>query len=648
MKNKRILAIIISILVVAIISVCFVSCKDTEEKLHSGQTESGDIDSGDNDGDLPSGEIGSGDASEDITKEDLEDTTFTLDGITYLVNMGMAEINRVADNGQREITIPAQVEYKGLVFDIRQINSSAFADTAFDKVILSEGIEKLNDYAFAESYVHNVILPDTLESIGKYAFMINKNIVSIDIPDSVTVLGKGAFYGCSALESITLPDSVRSLANCIFEGCVSLKNISLPNINYTTMNQLFNAYDGEKEYKVETVEVRSGSIYSRAFSSFSVDEVILGKDVNSIDERSFQDNSTLTKVHVKGNIDSVKKEAFENCTALESIQFDGIVKVLEVSAFSGCIKLESLVFNDGLTEIKPLAFYGCKSLRNVVIPATVETIDITALAECEKLDVLYIPESVNTITKNYITSDNIKTILRAQAKSKPDGWDSNALYGITVLWDGDNDGGMTEEGTIYASDGKFDYLLQAPYAVLHSRAFANDDENIVIPETVEYQGSSYSVVIIKVNAFSDDEVMKSVTVPQSVKYIGEDAFNWCKNLTEVNMYGVEEICMGAFEHCVSLAEIELPATLKDINQRAFAYTALTSVTIPAATHNITSDVFENCDNLQEIIFEDPTNWRYCEEFIDPENIKEVYMNFTNPVSPEDFYSPGDTRFYYNH
>jgi hypothetical protein len=63
----------------------------------------------------------------------------------------------------------------------------------------------------------------------------------------------------------------------------------------------------------------------------------------------------------------------------------------------------------------------------------------------------------------------------------------------------------------------------------------------------------------------------AITVPGTVKSIVPFTFQQCKNLEEVRFCeGTEKICAWAFKDCISLKNIYLPVTLKDISDQAFA------------------------------------------------------------------------------
>ena len=102
---------------------------------------------------------------------------------------------------------------------------------------------------------------------------------------------------------------------------------------------------------------------------------------------------------------------------------------------------------------------------------------------------------------------------------------------------------------------------------------------IVIPESVEHEGSAYSVTSIGEQAFHDCSGLTSVTIPNSVTSIGEQAFWFCSGLTSVTIpNSVTSIGFQAFWNCSGLTSVTIGNSVTSIGVQAFyCSTALENV-----------------------------------------------------------------------
>ena len=73
-------------------------------------------------------------------------------------------------------------------------------------------------------------------------------------------------------------------------------------------------------------------------------------------------------------------------------------------------------------------------------------------------------------------------------------------------------------------------------------------------------------------AFTGILSIKSVVIGTSIKAIGNNAFDQCKNITSLNfLYGVKKIDAHAFNGCTGLTSVILPESLTEIGVEAFKH-----------------------------------------------------------------------------
>lgn len=195
---------------------------------------------------------------------------------------------------------------------------------------------------------------------------------------------------------------------------------------------------------------------------------------------------------------------------------------------------------------------GIQFVTSVKIPAEVngkkvKTID--SFAGCDKLESIYIPNSVEVI--EYMSTGSAEA--------------GNAFAGCTAL----------KNITVYGVSGNKEIKFFTENGILYE--FTGEEKTAAklayIPKAISGKiVLSDLLTEIPEDAFRECKAVTSVTVPASVTYIGNNAFYYCDNLTNVIFAhpanGGEEkdlvIGEGAFRYCTSLESIVLPARLTDI------------------------------------------------------------------------------------
>lgn len=96
-------------------------------------------------------------------------------------------------------------------------------------------------------------------------------------------------------------------------------------------------------------------------------------------------------------------------------------------------------------------------------------------------------------------------------------------------------------------------------------------DTVNIPETVTYNGVTYSVTSIGDKAFYDCYRLTSVAIPNSVTNIGSAAFYNCSHLASLSIpNSVTAIGSHAFTYCSSLLSITIPNYVTCIRKSTFS------------------------------------------------------------------------------
>ncbi len=124
----------------------------------------------------------------------------------------------------------------------------------------------------------------------------------------------------------------------------------------------------------------------------------------------------------------------------------------------------------------------------------------------------------------------------------------------------------------------FDYTLREDGGAVIYEHGHRDTERLTIPETLD----GHPVVGISNYVFTGCS-MVSLDLPSTLEFVGESAFQSCRNLQEVALpEGVTSVGEHAFGWCDSLTAVSIPNTVSYIGETAFvACTALTDMTVAA-------------------------------------------------------------------
>lgn len=125
---------------------------------------------------------------------------------------------------------------------------------------------------------------------------------------------------------------------------------------------------------------------------------------------------------------------------------------------------------------------------------------------------------------------------------------------------------------------------------------------------VKYKGNAETVTVpegvagLRAYAFAKNEFVKKLYIPDSVDFIGNNAFSNCTALQEIRLgERLGAIYAGIFENCTALNSIAIPDSVKAIGSNAFdGCTALSDVRLGKNLKSIGWDAFARCKSLRHM------------------------------------------------
>ncbi len=358
---------------------------------------------------------------------------------------------------------------------------------------------------------------------------------------------------------------------------------------------------------IKTVTISDGitSIGMCAFFACSnLTNITIPTSVISIRDWAFAYCDSLTSIVIPASVTSIGYTAFGYCNGFTSFKIPDSVKSIGNFAFRDCENLESITVGNSVESIGDGAFYNCAKLVNINIPDSVKIIGVQAFYNCSALQAITLSDSIENIGSDAFHYTGYF--------NNNDNWENNALYiNNHLIYTKGNS--TIKEGTVLIANGAFGSsctTVTIPATVknigndafmycssLESISVHKDNKNFTVVDGILYNKNKTQLIVCA------KKIQKtSLTIPDSVTDISSAAFAYCHNFTNITIPdSVTNIGETAFYDCEALESVNIPDSITSIGKHTFGYcTALKSITIPDSVTSIGAYAFEHCEKITSV------------------------------------------------
>ena len=416
--------------------------------------------------------------------------------------------------------------------------------------------------------ITKVIVEDGITGIGTDAFSYLALNGTITFNENVTYYGSGVYSYCPLITTVDFTNfKPENVSDYWIPGHEMLTGSAVPYGFFDRDKSLNTCIVDGKTYTGElALPERIDTICTAAFRGTGFDTINFDNGLQDIKEVGPYGMSNLANIDTftyPGNVDFYSGES-PNGNKTSSVVLTGS-------------SIKKLIIQKDVKELPDAFAYQLKALEEVIFEGEIESIGSNAFGGCEKLESVELGKVKSMGNGVFINCPSLKSL-------KIEGDENLVLSSNTVASWGTNWPGAAPLETFELGAGTINFNLNGKKDTLKEVKLGDgvkDIPNYFLSGCTKLETLEIGNGITKIgnHAFEQTDIT-SITIPDSVTAIGEQAFNGCTSLTEVN--------------------ISKNSKLETIGNRAFQQTNITSIAIPDSVTVIGKQAFNRCTSLTEV------------------------------------------------
>ena len=417
---------------------------------------------------------------------------------------------------------------------------------------LPAGAKAIGEWACAQDRnqtlrLQHIDLPAGVDSIARNAFQW-AGITEVTVPVGVKRLEQETFWNCRNLKRVTLPDGITYIGPSCFSECRKLQQVNMPASVETIDDYAF--YDN---YERTTPLVLPASLKTIGQSAFAYNYVLpsvtFSDGLTSVGPYAFRDCRIIEQARLPESVTMVGQNVFYNCDSLRTFTFPQNIKEVPWGFLESCDALTSVTLADGTTSIASYAFNNCPRLASI----NIDQPTLTSLG-----DYVFQNTAFTTFTLPNSVTSAASCIFQRCAQ----------LTSVNV-----------PTGLDYVP---YDYCYECPKLTsvqMHNGIRTVRHNAFVRCKLLPTIELNDQITSIEYRAFEGCEALVLDRLPAALTFIGDAAFSNCKAIT---------------------GTLTVPDGVTQIDNSAFAATAITAAVLPDGLTKMGTDLFYDCDKLVSV------------------------------------------------
>lgn len=410
--------------------------------------------------------------------------------------------------------------------------------------------------------ITKVIVEDGITGIGTDAFSYLALNGTITFNENVTYYGSGVYSYCPLITTVDFTNfKPKNVSDYWIPGHEMLTGSAVP-YGFFDKDKSLNTcivdgktYTGELALPEWIDTICTAAFRGTGFDTINFDNGL--KDIKEVGPYGMSNLANIDTFTYPGNVDFYSGES-PNGNKTSSVVLTGS-------------SIKKLIIQKDVKELPDAFAYQLKALEKVIFEGEIESIGSNAFGGCEKLESVELGKVKSMGNGVFINCPSLKSL-------KIEGDENLVLSSNTVASWGTNWPGAAPLETFELGAGTINFNLNGKKDTLKEVKLGDgvkDIPNYFLSGCTKLETLEIGNGITKIgnHAFEQTDIT-SITIPDSVTAIGEQAFNGCTSLTEVNIpknSKLETIGDGAF-YDTRVLKMYLPGGVKTLGGGAFQRT----------------------------------------------------------------------------